>query len=141
VRLVECFGTDVFIKGNECSLYITRSSDIARLREIVSVILLAKLVVVSSLLERAGSLVDIKPSLAEKGFMAFLQFVRDFAELFGGKDALDLMKQMFRQGYGADNMGFSCVVVPVLWPEEVQRVNSAGAGDTISGIVAALLPD
>ena len=71
--------------------------------------------------------------------MALLQFAYDLARSYGEPDILN---QIVHDGYccARDGLEFSVVVVPVLWPEEVQQVNPAGAGDTIAGVVGALLP-
>ncbi len=76
--------------------------------------------------------------------MSLIQFAYDVAQSSGG-DLASLYRQVaqvVRDGYvsARDDSEFSIVAVPVLWPEEVQRVNTAGAGDTVSAILAYFFP-
>lgn len=140
IRLADYMETDVLVHGNECSFYVTRRHERRRLERIVSALLTAKLAVVANLLHRSGKTSAVEqPSLAEKGFMALLQFACDFAR---SNSNMDLFHQLMTNGYlcARDDSEFSVAVVPVLWPEEVQQVNPTGAGDTIAGVAAALMP-
>lgn len=140
IRLAKYMRTDVFIHANECSMYITPSPDQTRLKRIVLAMLVAKLVVVEQLLNRAKLHQPVgQPSLSEKGFMALLQFAHDFARF---RDDQRLLDQIMHHGYFCAQNGsdYSVAIAPVPWPEEVQQVDPTGAGDTIAGVVAALLP-
>lgn len=135
-HLANYFETDLFVKGNDCSLYITQNCDEVRLQHIVKAILVAKMAVVGRLLDRAGARLVAQPSLAEKGFMSLLQFADALAT---DHDNPALCTSLVQHGYAV--LGDHAVIaVPVPWPQEVQGVNPTGAGDTIASVVAALLP-
>ncbi len=140
VYLAQFLNTDVFVHGNECSFYITRAADKKRLQCIVLAILAAKLAVIAQLLERTNTRQIQRPDLADKGFMALLQFAYDFAQ---SRDMPEALFEIMNNGYyaAATENEYSFVIVPVPWPEEVHDVNPTGSGDTIAGVAAALLPD
>jgi hypothetical protein len=144
IRVLSDFlGADVFCHGNECNLYLARGGALPALRRLADALLLSNVAVISWFLGLAGATGMSRPALAEKGLMSLTQFARDLTAAYLPLDQVpDAMQEFMASGIFRlpGRAELTCLAAPVLWPEEVQAVNTTGGGDIVSAIVGTHLP-
>lgn len=149
LKLAQAFELDeLYIHGNDADLILVRGVPRGAMWQELMADLLAKGVVVLALLQRSvddwqGVASELGTVLKKDGFLPLLELAAEIARrTYPGQnhDQDLLLRDIAFSGYwfNRDPDGYSCIIVPVMWPQLPADLTTAGAGDAVSAMLATL---